>query len=159
MNRTVKCDDFEFMCCVRDLTFHISGEDAESLQAKGSQWMSTFFNNNDVLASGVSTNWLFNFWHNPPPTPTPALISLPGLPGFWSSQPKRSERHYFHVSYLQIGSIDLWILPWLDSRVHQPPIFPLVNPKEHLSAGTRWCIVWRPGECSLSCFSMRRRDQ
>lgn len=48
---------------------------------------------------------------------------------------------------------------WLDSGVHQPLIFPLVNPQEHLSAGTRWCIVWRLAECSLSCFSMRSRDQ
>lgn len=95
--------------------------------------MSTVFNTNDVLASGEeSTNWLFNFQRSPELPPL-AILSLPNLPGLGPSQLKRSEHHYSRISYLEMGSINLWILPRLDSGVHQP----LVNPREHLSAGTR----------------------
>lgn len=123
----------------------------------GSRRMPIAFNSNDVPASGEeSTNWLFSSQLSPELTPL-QCFSCPL--GFGPSQLKRSEHHYSRISYLKTGSINLWILPWLDSGVHQPPIFPLVNPLEHLTAGTQRCIVQCLGECSLSCFSMRSGDQ
>lgn len=89
-----------------------------------------------------------NFWTSIP------VLNSPYCNAFPAQSPRIQDSSLFSHPLCKNG-INKSILRWLDSGFHQP----LVNPQEHLSAGTRWCIVWRLGECSFSCFSMRSRDQ
>lgn len=83
------------------------------------------------------------------------------LPGLWGLGPAQcSEHHYSRMLYLKMRSINPSHSDWtlVSARLL---FFPLVNPQEHLSAGTGWytVIVWCQSECSLSCFSTRSRDR